>query len=183
MAFPSGNIYYGNAITSTDVVSGQEQNEQLVGTEPALTTIIGAIGGGESGTFITFTAEPNDPNLTTWPSGDYIAQVNVSILGADVSWGLEINRVNSSGTVVETLASVANNTYTTASVQTLTWSNASAKTVSAGDRLQIAATGVRSASHGNQDFDIDVGTGNASTTTKLTVPASAAPTRRIFTIS
>ncbi len=182
MAFPAGNIYYGDAVASADVTDGSEFNTQLTGTEPAASTLAGTIGSLQSGTFTTFTAIDNDPNLTTWLAGDYIAQINMSALGADVTWGIEINRIDSAGSIVETLASVANTTHSTATVENLTWDNASDKTVAAGDRLQIAVTGVRAVSHGNQDLDIDVGTGVDATTTKLNVPA-AAVTRRIMVIS
>lgn len=182
MAFPVGNIYYADGVASADVTDGSEGNNQLTGTEPGASTLTGTIGGGQSGTFWTFTAIDNDPNLTSWLAGDYIAQVNMSALGANVTWGIEINRIDSAGSVVETLASVANTTHSTATVETLTWDNGSDKTVSAGDRLQIAVTGVRAASHGNQACDIDVGTGVDSTTTKLNVPASAGA-RRIMLIN
>lgn len=183
MAFPVGNIYYGDQVASADVTDGSEFNVQLTGTEPASGTLAGNIASLQSGTFITFTAIDNDPNLTTWLAGDYIAQINMSVLGADVTWGIEINRIDAAGSIVETLASVANTTHNTATVETLTWNNGSDKTVSAGDRLQIAVTGVRAVSHGNQDFDIDVGTGSDSTTTKLNVPVPIGGARRIILIN
>jgi len=170
MAWPIGYIYYATAVASADVTDGQEQNETLDGTEPASATVGGTLGGSQTGTQHTFTAVDNDPNLTSWEAGDYIAQVNVETLGADITWGIEIHRVDSAGTSLETLASVAQTTYNTASVQTLTWNNASAKTVNAGDRLQIRVTGVRAVNHGNQALDIAVGTGVDSTTTKLNLP-------------
>ncbi len=183
MSFPVGGIYYADGVASADVTDGSEGNNQLTGTEPGASTLGGTIGSLQSGTFWTFTALDNDPNLTTWVAADYIAQINMSALGTDVTWGIEINRIDSSGSVVETLASVANTTHSTATVETLTWSNGSDKTVSAGDRLQIAVTGVRAVSHGNQDCDIDVGTGVDSTTTKLNVPAPVSGTRRIMLIN
>ena len=182
MAFPSGDIYYADGVASADVTDGSQGNEQLTGTEPAASTLSAAIGGALSGTYWTFTALDNDPNTTEWVDGDYIAQINISSLGVDVTWGIEINRVNAAGTIVENLATGANTDYATASVQTLTWTNASPKTVTATDRLQITVIGVRAASHGNQACDVDVGTGTDSTTTKLNVPASAAAPRRIFNI-
>jgi hypothetical protein len=182
MAFPSGRIYYADGVTSADVSDGSEGNNQLTGTEPGSSTLGATIGGGQSGTFWTFTSVANDPNLTSWDAGNYIAQVNITTLGADVTWGIDINRVDSTGTIVENLATAASSTYNTASVQTLTWNNATAKSVNAGDRLQIAVTGARAASHGNQECDVAVGTGNDSTTTKLNVPV-AASTRRIFIVT
>lgn len=174
MAFPAGDIYYADGVASADVTDGSEGNEQLTGTEPGASTLLGTIGSLQTGTFWTFTALDNDPNLTEWRAGDYIAQINVSLLGVDVTWGIEINRVDSAGAIVENLATGTQTDHSTASVQTLTWNNASPKAVNAGDRLQIAVIGARAVSHGNQDFDIDVGTGVDSTTTKLNIPAAAA---------
>ena len=182
MAWPGGNIYYADGVASADVTDGSEGNNQLTGTEPAASTLTGTIGGSQSGTFWTFTALDNDPNLTSWESGDYIAQINMNAIGANVTWGIEINRVDSAGTIVENLATGAQTDYSTATVETLTWNNASAKAVNAGDRLQIAVIGIRAASHGNQACNIDVGTGVDATTTKLDVPGSAAAPRRIFNI-
>jgi len=181
MAWPAGNIYYADGVASADVTDGSEGNDQLTGTEPGASTLTGTIGGGQSGTFWTFTALANDPNLTTWESGNYIAQINMNALGVDVTWGIEINRVDSAGTIVENLATGAATDHSTATVETLTWANASAKAVNAGDRIQIAVIGVRAASHGNQACDIDVGTGSEATTTKLNIPIPS--TRRIYIIS
>lgn len=182
MAWPGGNIYYADGVASLDVTDGSEGNNQLTGTEPAASTLAGTIGSLQTGTFWTFTALDNDPNLTTWESGDYIAQINMFDLGTDVTWGIEINRVDSAGAIVENLATGANTDYATATVETLTWNNASAKAVNAGDRLQITVIGDRIVSHGNQACDIDVGTGSEATTTKLNVPGSPAGPRRIFNI-
>src|SRR5210317_1423534 len=95
--------YYADGVASADVTDGSEGNNQLTTTEPGASTLTATIGGGQTGTFWTFTTVANVPNETTWIAGNYIAQVNVSTLGADVTWGIEINRVDLNGTIVENL--------------------------------------------------------------------------------
>ena len=150
--------YYPSDTNSADVTDGTDFNKTMETSAPpgpvahAKTNISGGAADVKSHTYTTPGAVPN---LTTWPAGNYIAYLDVTTIGADVSYKIAIARVNSSGSLVETLGTSAAKTAT--GLQSHTVNLASPKTVPAGDRFQIYILVSRAASHGNQTFENTIG--------------------------
>jgi len=134
------------------------------------------IGGGTTDEVShTYTLVANVPNLTEWPSGNYIARVNCSVIDADVTFKIAICRVDSTGTLVSTLGT--GSSESTTGFKSFTHNLASPLTVNSGDRLQIRILVSRAANHGNQELALTVGTSGSESrietpiTTGYTLPA------------
>jgi len=150
--------YYPSNTNSADVTDGSDFNKTMETSAPpspvahAKTNIAGGASDVKSHTYTTPGAVPN---LTTWPAGNYVGYIDVTTIGADVSYKIAIARVNSTGGLVETLGTSASKTAT--GLQSHTVNLGTPKTVAAGDRFQIYILVSRAASHGNQTFENTIG--------------------------
>lgn len=153
--------WYCGDTASLDVTDGTDFNEDL---EDAIPTQAdhskGNVSGGDSDVVThTYTNLDNVPNLTEWPSGDYIGKINCTVIGADVSYKIAICRIDSAGALVSTLGT--SGVRSTTGLFSFTHNLASPLTVNAGDRLQIRTLVSRLANHGNQVFTVQIGTGGS----------------------
>ncbi len=171
--------YFFTVVASADVTDGDDFNDTLSVTEPSLATNAGTVASGVSGQIHhTYTNIGGVPGLTEWDAGNYIAFVNVTSVGANVTYNLAIKRIDSSGSVVSTLL-LGTDDFTTTGIKSITHNLASPLSVNAGDRLQVAVVVSRPADHGNQAMDVDVGTGSGNSSRLETPLTFAAPSRTV----
>ncbi len=117
-----------------------------------------------------FTTQAGDPNVVDWPvasGGDpYGCTIEVGQAGGDVTYGLltiggsngEFVRVNSSCTRQEGWVQ-SQSVFSGTGSKTATNTTVNPSSGAAGDRYQVRWAAARAASHGTQNFRIDVGTG------------------------
>lgn len=174
--------YFFTNTASTDVTDGDDFNSTLSVTEPSLATNAGTVASGMTDQIHhTYTMIDGVPELTEWEAGDYDAFVNVTSVGANVTYNISISRIDSTGAVVAVLGTSVDD-FTTTGIKEFTVNLASPLSVNSGDRLQVAIIVTRPADHGNQAMDVDVGTGSGNSS-RLETPLFPAGARRIFVIS
>lgn len=162
-------IYNATSTVSEDVLAGSDFNRTLKDLTPpsaVLHTKNNVSGGTTDLRTHTYTTPDNVPGLTEWPAGDYIARVDVTTLGADVSFKIAVVRRDSAGALVETLGT--SGVFSTVGYKAFTVNLATAKAVAAGDRLGVDLLVSRAASHGNQPFEVRIG--QSGSLTQLETP-------------
>jgi len=128
----------------------------------------GNIGGAEDGILFVFTSATNFPNDTAWPTGTYRCELDVSTVGADITYGLlnqggsvgHFGRVDSGLTSdLETKQQTESAFTADSGLQLATTGSVSWSAGASTDRFECVVTGARPASHGQQSmtltFDTD----------------------------
>lgn len=169
---PDGTITYFQRDTdlatgihaAVDVASENELNS-TAGT--GQTEASGNLGGAESGILFVFTTQSGAPNVGDWPSGDYRCQLDVSAVGANITFGARaagsatghFARVNSGLTSDLQTWAQTESLFSGTGLHLATTGTIDPSAGAAGDRWEIAIAGTRPASHSNQaltlTFDSD----------------------------
>jgi len=138
------------------------------------------IDNAENGIYITFTTEANQPNTTTWPTGDYRVNFNVTEIGDDITFGL-ITIGTHSGRVGMYSVGLSGQTDSISSTSTanngtglhvMTAASAWVATPLATDRCTWMIAAGRPADHGNQDIDFHGGDSDAFVDGAWTAPVA-----------
>jgi hypothetical protein len=145
--------------TNSDLATiiGAVHNKKALAAAEGGTSLDITLSGGGTGKAVWYT-EPSVPNLTQWPAGDYTLSADIDATGADITYTLELHRVNSAGTLVGALGT--SGTLSGTGLKSFTKNIASPITTNAGDRLVGWLSATRAASHGNQTLTISVNGAN-----------------------
>ena len=122
----------------------------------------GGISGNESLQAFTVHTAANEPNDAAWPTGNYRFQLDITDVGADVTYGLldqgsalgHFARVNSGLTADLETKQQAESAFSGTGLQLATTGSVSWTSGSASDRFGILISAARPASHGNQNLGI-----------------------------
>ncbi len=187
-ALPSGSRTYfqrdtnlATAIHAT--INSASENEFALTAGAGETEASGMLGGGASGLLFCFTTPTDEPDSSAWPTGNVEIHSDVSIAGADVTYGYRAAG-SATGHFARVNAALTSDLETKAQTEGL-FSGTGIKDASTGsvswtagaadNRFEGLLAGTRPANHGNQNvtltFDADgfaVG------------PWAAADGRRIF---
>jgi hypothetical protein len=136
---------------------GTVHNKKALDAAEGGTSLDITLAGGGTGSAAWYT-EPSVPNLAQWPAGDYTVSCDIDATGADISYTLSLRRVNSAGTLQQTLGTSGTKIGT--GPQSHTVAIGSPITTNAGDRLVGVLSASRAASHGNQTLTISVNGAN-----------------------
>jgi len=111
-------------------------------------------GGGDSDVIeVLWTTPTSEPNVADWPSGNYRGSVEISGIGAEQSFKIQLVRINSACVIQETLGTSGSFSTTGPHLFSV---NIDPSAGAAGDRYQMRLLGSRGASHGNQTCTIVV---------------------------
>lgn len=129
-----------------------------------------SLSGGASGNFQSQISPSGEPNIFTWPVGDYRCQLNMTDVGVDISYGLRVTTGGNGGfaRVRDDLSThVSGNTHRQvealftgtglklATTGSVSFNNAGGPNLpELEDRLELIVADVRTASHGNQPLEI-----------------------------
>jgi hypothetical protein len=144
--------------TNSDLTSqGATHNKKALVAAEGGTSLDITLAGGGTGSAAWYT-EAAVPNLTEWPAGDYTVSCDIDATGADITYTLSLRRVNSSGTLQQTLGT--SGTLSGTGLKSHTVNIGSPIATNAGDRLVGVLSASRAASHGNQTLTISVSGAN-----------------------
>ncbi len=166
-------------IGNSDCTTGEEFNKDLsTGTEAAdsISVNVTAAGSPDHGHAYTLVGVPNNAD---WETGVITIEVNVTTADMNMSLGIAIARVESSGCVfIETSAAAPAQTLGSTGVHTYTTPSKNWAPGDASDRLRVLFNFSTSA-HGGADVVIETGTTDCEIVTVITEGAPPV-SRRIF---
>jgi len=106
--------------------------------------------------------KPNEPGISTFTSGTITVNVNVTTASSSVYLAVQLERINSSGTVQESKTISAENNISTTGIKTFTFSSLTWSAGSSTDRLRIRYQFRSTNSHGGA-VSVAIETGGSST--------------------
>ena len=169
--------------TNSDLTSqGTVHNKKALAAAEGGTSLDIGLSGGGTGSAAWYT-EPSTPNLTSWPAGDYTLSADIDATGADITYTISLRRVNSAGTLQQTLGT--SGTLSGTGLKSHTVAVGSPITTNAGDRLVGVISATRGASHGTQTLRISVSGTNDKLTGAWTEsnPVTVTPTTATLVIT
>jgi hypothetical protein len=187
LAHPAlGQTNYTESAAASDLTSAQTCNSisTQASLAPQALVASGAAGGsytvsvanGSTQEFVLYSAS-GVPNVTSWPSGNWTVQLNVTTGNSNLTWADAcILRVNSSGAAQATVGSLTgqNIPLGSAGVVSMTISG-SAQAASSTDRIAVVLNIQSSNQHGTaKSVTLEAGGASDIATSPITPPA---PTR------
>lgn len=155
------------AVTSIHAcITEDDEVEATLATATAGTVVSGNLSGGGNGFLACWSTSTDEPDVGTWPTGDYRWVANIPTQGGDISYGLRsagvsnghFGRVNSALSSEVDTKDMVESLFTgsgpkTATTGSVTWSG-----TTQSDRFEALVAGTRAANHGNQSVTFDVNT-------------------------
>jgi len=164
----------GQAAADSNITAGADSNEEAPVSRTDTTVISWTIGGGITDRNDVTWASPQ-LNDADWATGTYRGGVEVSAIGANSSYKVQLSRYQSGDTRDEILATSSSQSSTGPFVYAPTSINPTAGAT--GDRLVMEILTSRDANHGNETFTFVVNDADSL----LEVPFDApAPTGKPF---
>lgn len=145
----------GSGGTDSDLTPAVGNNEQALTSTTNTTAITRTIPTSTTDEIsLSWSTAASNPNEADWANGTYHFSVNISSVDANVTIKGQLLRVNSSGTIQETLINDTTG-VTTAGVYTQTV-DTDPSAGSAGDRFQLRLLGSNSNTHNTRSFTVTI---------------------------
>lgn len=157
--------FHRDSTLTTSLHTADFENELLTGTGTAGDQTCPTLGGGEDRICWASTTGANQPDNTTWPTGNYRHDIDATSAGAAITFGLltvgasdgHFARVNDARTThVDTKVQQESAGFSGPGVHSATTGSVSWGGSTQSDRFEIAIAAGRPASHGNQSITLEL---------------------------
>lgn len=162
-------FYCKNVALANDIHTADNEEEMVRFLTRVQETLSSqSIGGGAQGVAFCFTSYANEPNSAAWPAGTYRCQLDVSAVGADITYGLlnqtvsgHFARVNSGLTADSETKQQVESAFTGTGLKLATTGSTTWTSGNASDRFECLVSIARPANHGQQSLTLNLGDADA----------------------
>ncbi len=166
----------GQGAADSNITAGVDSNEEAPASRTDTNVISFNLGGGESDENNITWASPQ-LNDADWATGTYRGGVEVSAIGGNSSYKVQLSRYQSGDTRDEILATSSSQSSTGPFVYAPTSINPAAGAI--GDRLVMEILATRPANHGNETMTFVVNDADSLLEVPFDAPVSARVARSI----